>query len=51
MITSLDVLTGEQILDIREAVHRLRPSGISRGSAFFTLGTPSYLDLAENPHR
>jgi hypothetical protein len=49
VITSLDVLTGEQILGVRKAVHSLRSSWIPRGSAFFTLGTPSYLDLAENP--
>lgn len=52
MITSLDVLSLPECAAVRDEVHRLRPHWIPRGrepSSFFTLGTPSYLDLAENP--
>ncbi|MGV9386484.1 hypothetical protein ACWDRB_62535 [Nonomuraea sp. NPDC003707] len=52
MIEALPVLTAEQCADVRDAVHELRAHWIPRGqepASFFTLGTPSYLDLAQNP--
>jgi hypothetical protein len=52
VITRLPVLTEEEAATVRDAVHGLRDHWIARGSepaAFFTLGTPSYLDIAEAP--
>ncbi|MFC7646020.1 hypothetical protein ACFQX6_39550 [Streptosporangium lutulentum] len=52
MITSLDVLDEEQSARVRQDVYALRSSWMPRGlepASFFTLGSPSYLDLAENP--
>ncbi|WP_371781512.1 hypothetical protein [Streptosporangium subroseum] len=52
MITSLDVLDEEQSARTRQDVHALRSHWMPRGpepASFFTLGSPSYLDLAENP--
>ncbi|MFD4599628.1 hypothetical protein ACFWPQ_16545 [Streptomyces sp. NPDC058464] len=52
MIDSLDVLTAADSAALRDAVHGLRRHWTPRGpepAAFFTLGAPSYLDLAPNP--
>ncbi|MFF7393424.1 hypothetical protein ACFZAE_33915 [Streptomyces scabiei] len=52
MIDRLTVLTEADSAVLRDTVHGLREHWIPRGAepaAFFTLGTPSYLDLAENP--
>lgn len=52
VMESLAVLTAEESAAVRRRVHELREHWIPRGPApasFFTLGTPSYLDLAENP--
>ncbi|MEV7523549.1 hypothetical protein [Streptomyces sp. NPDC091371] len=52
MIDRLTVLTEAESDALRETVHGLREHWIPRGAepaSFFTLGTPSYLDLAENP--
>ncbi|MEU6671985.1 hypothetical protein [Streptomyces sp. NPDC046727] len=52
MITELPLLSAEDTEDVRGRVHALREHWISRGGeppAFLTLGTPSYLDVAERP--
>ncbi|MBF6047968.1 hypothetical protein GO001_22560 [Streptomyces sp. NRRL B-1677] len=52
MIDRLTVLTEAGSAAVREDVHALRRHWIPRGAepaAFFTLGTPSYLDLAGDP--
>ncbi|SOD89692.1 hypothetical protein [Streptomyces sp. Ag109_G2-15] len=52
MIDSLTVLTGPGSAALRDAVHGLRRHWTPRGpepAAFFTLGAPSYLDLAPDP--
>ncbi|MFJ9820103.1 hypothetical protein ACIRU3_33505 [Streptomyces sp. NPDC101151] len=52
MITDLPLLTAEGSDDVRERVYALREHWIARGGdppAFLTLGTPSYLDVAERP--
>ncbi|MFF4040284.1 hypothetical protein [Streptomyces sp. NPDC001816] len=52
VIDSLTVLTGANSAALRDAVHSLRRRWTSRGpepAAFFTLGAPSYLDLAPDP--
>ncbi|MEU6878467.1 hypothetical protein [Streptomyces sp. NPDC046712] len=52
MIDRLTVLTEADSDALRETVHGLREHWIPRGpkpASFFTLGTPSYLDLAEDP--
>ncbi|MET8155853.1 hypothetical protein ABZT47_05730 [Sphaerisporangium sp. NPDC005289] len=49
---SVPVLTGEQSAAVRDTVHDLRDHWLPRGpepTAFFTLGPPSYLDLAQDP--
>ncbi len=52
MISDVEVLTAGRSADLRDAVHAMRERWIPRGTepaSFFTLGTPSYLDLAEEP--
>ncbi|MFF9621211.1 hypothetical protein [Streptomyces griseosporeus] len=52
MIDRLTVLTAAESAALRDAVHALRPHWTARGrepASFFTLGAPSYLDLAGNP--
>lgn len=52
MIDSLEVLTAASSAELRDAVHGLRRHWTPRGPepvAFFTLGAPSYLDLAPDP--
>ncbi|GLW08065.1 hypothetical protein Misp01_31950 [Microtetraspora sp. NBRC 13810] len=52
MIEQLPVLDAEGIAEIRDQVYGLREHWIPRGpepASFFTLGTPSYLDVAEHP--
>lgn len=52
MIAELPLLTGEQSDALRARIHGMREHWIPRGgepASFLTLGTPSYLDVAESP--
>jgi hypothetical protein len=52
VIDELPLLTSTCTADLSDRVHRLRDHWVPRGpepASFYTLGTPSYLDVAEDP--